>query len=90
MTLLIILTIAAVAILLGLVLAYLPMRILLAQMTKNIVAPIREFIQRQRDRRTIDRESPDRRTKPAEPVRPIIARETSDRRKVAESATPKA
>jgi len=89
MSLLIILIIAAVAILLGLLLAYLPMRILVAQMTKNIVAPIREFIQRQRDRRTVDRDSPDRRTKPPEPVRSIIARETSDRRKAAESASPK-
>ena len=90
MSLLIILIIAAVAILLGLVLAYLPMRILLAHMAKNIVAPIREFIQRQRDRRTISRETADRRTKPPEPVRPMVARETPERRKAPESATPKA
>jgi hypothetical protein len=89
MSLLIILLIAAVAILLGLFLAYLPMRILLTQMAKNVTAPIREFIQRQRDRRAAARETPDRRTVPLEPVRPIIARETSDRRKAAESATPK-
>jgi hypothetical protein len=90
MSLLIVLAIAAVAILLGLFLAYLPMRILLTQMAKNITAPIREFIQRQRDRRTAARETPDRRTRPAEPVRPMISREASDRRKTAESATPKA
>lgn len=89
MSLLIILVIAAIAILLGLFLAYLPMRILLTQMAKNVTAPIREFIQRQRDRRTADRETPDRRTKPAEPVRTIVAREASDRRKAAESATQK-
>jgi len=90
MSLLIVLIIAPVAILLGLFLAYLPMRLLLAHMAKQITAPIREFIQRQRDRRTIDRDSPDRRKPPVEPVRTMIPRETSDRRKAAESATPKA
>jgi len=88
MSLLIVLVIAAVAVLLGLFLAYLPMRILVAQMAKAVAAPIREFIQRQRDRRTIVRESPDRR-KPPDSVRPRVARESADRRKAAQSARPK-
>lgn len=45
------------ALLLGIVLAWLPMRILLGTMARNI----REFIQRQRDRRRIARDTPDRR-----------------------------
>jgi hypothetical protein len=56
-----ILIIAAAAVLLALGLAYLPMRILLTQMAKRVAAPIRDFIQRQRDRRALERETPDRR-----------------------------
>jgi len=56
-----ILIIAAAAVLLALGLAYLPMRILLTQMAKRVAAPIRDFIQRQRDRRAMERETPDRR-----------------------------
>ena len=56
-----ILVIAAAAVLLALGLAYLPMRILLTQMAKRVAAPIRDFIQRQRDRRALERETPDRR-----------------------------
>lgn len=46
-----------VAVALALALAYLPMRILLAQMAKNVTA----FIQRQRERRRVNRGTPDRR-----------------------------
>lgn len=56
--------IAAVAIALGLLLAYLPMRLLLSQMAKKVTA----FIQRQRDRRTSARRSPDRRKSESESV----------------------
>jgi hypothetical protein len=51
------LLVVAGIILLALALAYVPMRLLLAQMAKNV----REFIQRQRDRRNAPRETPDRR-----------------------------
>jgi len=61
MSWLVTLFIAAAAVLLALVLAYLPMRILLTQMAKAVAAPIREFMQRQRDRRALARSSPDRR-----------------------------
>jgi hypothetical protein len=47
--------IAAVA--LGVALAYVPMRLLLGQMARNV----REYIQRQRDRRRVERGTPDRR-----------------------------
>jgi hypothetical protein len=61
MSTLVILVIAAAAVLLALVLAYLPMRILVAQMAKRVAEPIRDFIQRQRDRRAMERATPDRR-----------------------------
>ena len=60
-SLLVILVIAAAAILLALGLAYLPMRLLLASMAKRVAQPIRDFIQRQRDRRELERATPDRR-----------------------------
>jgi hypothetical protein len=47
----------AVAVALGIALAYVPMRLLLAQMARNI----QQFIQRQRDRRNAERGTPDRR-----------------------------
>jgi len=47
----------AVALALSIALAYLPMRLLLGQMARNV----REFIQRQRDRRHTERGTPDRR-----------------------------
>ena len=56
-----ILIIASAAVLLALVLAYLPMRLLVATMARSIAQPIRDFIQRQRDRRALERATPDRR-----------------------------
>lgn len=53
--------VAAAALTLALLFAYLPMRLLVAQMAKSVAAPIREFIQRQRDRRAMSRDTPDRR-----------------------------
>ena len=46
------------ALVLGIGLAYVPMRLLLSSMAKNI----KQFIQRQRDRRSVPREGVDRRT----------------------------
>jgi len=46
-----------VALALGLALAYVPMRLLVAQMARNITT----FIQRQRERRREERGTPDRR-----------------------------
>ena len=56
-TLLVLIVALAVALAIAIGLAYIPMRLLLGQMARNV----REFIQRQRDRRTIARETPDRR-----------------------------
>lgn len=56
-----IITISAAAVAFALLLAYLPMRLLLARMAKNITAPIRAFMQRQRERRAMERVTPDRR-----------------------------
>jgi len=53
--------IAAAALILALLFAYVPMRLLVWQMAKAMTAPIREFIQRQRDRRAMARGTPDRR-----------------------------
>ena len=49
-----------IALALGLALAYVPMRLLLAQIAKNVT----QFIQRQRDRRRAPRDVPDRRKAP--------------------------
>jgi hypothetical protein len=46
-----------VALAIGLALAYVPMRLLLGQMARHITT----FIQRQRDRRRVERDTPDRR-----------------------------
>jgi len=64
MSLLITLIVVVAILFLALAMAYLPMRLLVAQMGRNIAAPIREFMQRQRERRASARKSPDRR-KPA-------------------------
>jgi len=93
MSQLVVLVIAAAAIMLALLLAYLPMRILLAQMAKKIAAPIRDFIQRQRDRRAAARETPERR-KPAKSVASRVVRQPRreqgrDRRDAPEPAAPK-
>jgi hypothetical protein len=57
MSIVITLAILALVILLTLALAYVPMRLLLAQMARNV----RTFIQRQRERRAVARHTPDRR-----------------------------
>ena len=57
MSLIITLIVIAAAVLLGIALAYLPMRLLLGQIARNVSA----FIQRQRDRRRTARGTPDRR-----------------------------
>ena len=54
----------ALILILALALAYLPMRLLVSQMARRVAEPIRELIQRQRDRRARARETPERR-KPA-------------------------
>jgi hypothetical protein len=57
MALIITLAVVALILILALALAYLPMRLLLAQMARNV----RSFIQRQRERRAVSRDTPDRR-----------------------------
>jgi hypothetical protein len=57
MSAIVVLVIAALAVVLALGLAYLPLRLLVGHIAKNV----REFIQRQRERRTVDRTTPDRR-----------------------------
>lgn len=57
MSSIVVLVIAALAVILALGLAYLPLRLLVGHIAKNVS----EFIQRQRERRTVDRATPDRR-----------------------------
>jgi hypothetical protein len=57
MSTIVILLIAAVAVVAAIGLAYLPLRLLVGHMARNL----REFIQRQRERRVAHRETPDRR-----------------------------
>lgn len=52
---------AVIALFLAVALAYLPMRLMLSSMAKNIRTQVREWVQRQRDRRAKHRESPERR-----------------------------
>jgi len=61
MSLLITAALFVLILVLALALAYLPMRLVVAQMARAVSAPIRELIQRQRDRRARARETPDRR-----------------------------
>jgi hypothetical protein len=63
MSSIVVLLIAALAVVVAIGLAYVPLRLLLGHMARNL----REFIQRQRERRHADRETPDRR-KVAPPV----------------------
>lgn len=51
------LIVIAAAVALGIALAYLPMRLLVS----HIAANVKQFIQRQRDRRSASRDTPDRR-----------------------------
>jgi hypothetical protein len=57
MSTIVILLIAAVAVVVAIGLAYLPLSLLVEHMARNL----REFIQRQRERRIVHRETPDRR-----------------------------
>jgi len=57
MALVITLAVLALVLLLALALAYVPMRLLVTQMARNV----RSFIQRQRERRAVERKTPDRR-----------------------------
>lgn len=53
----VVLVIAALAVILALGLAYLPLRLLVGHIARNV----RAFIQRQRERRSVERATPDRR-----------------------------
>jgi hypothetical protein len=52
-----VLVIVALAVILALGLAYVPLRLIVGHSARNV----RAFIQRQRERRTVDRPTPDRR-----------------------------
>jgi hypothetical protein len=60
MALIVTLVVVAAVLLLALGLAWVPMRLLVAQMARNV----QQFIHRQRERRTVPRETPDRRKAP--------------------------
>ena len=61
MSVIVTLLVIAAAVLLGIALAYVPMRLLVAQIARNV----KQFIQRQRDRRQVSRGTPDRRKEEA-------------------------
>ena len=58
------LVVIAAAIALGIALAYVPMRLLMSHIARNV----REFILRQRDRRSSSRDTPDRRKEAEVPL----------------------
>ncbi len=51
-----------VAVALALLLAFLPLKVLMDMIARNITEPIQRFIERQRDRRSVVRNTPDRRS----------------------------
>jgi hypothetical protein len=57
MSTIVILIVAALAVVLAIGLAYVPLRLLLGHIARNV----REFIERQRERRSVDRATGDRR-----------------------------
>ncbi len=57
MSSLVTLSVIALAVALGIVLAYVPLKLLMIAMAKGV----RQFIQRQRERRALARQGPDRR-----------------------------
>jgi hypothetical protein len=57
MSAIVVLAIAALAVVLAIGLAWLPMQLLVSHMARHV----RAFIQRQRERRTVNRQTPDRR-----------------------------
>ena len=57
-TLIVVLLASALALVVAVALAYVPMRLLLGKMARDMVS----FIQRQRDRRRVERGTPDRRS----------------------------
>ena len=57
MSLIVILIVAVLAVVLAIGLAYVPLRLLLGHIARNV----REFIERQRERRSVDRATGDRR-----------------------------
>jgi len=57
MSTIVILIVAALAVILAIGLAYVPLRLLLGHIARNV----REFIERQRERRSVDRATGDRR-----------------------------
>jgi hypothetical protein len=61
MTTLTTIIIAVAAVSLALLLAFLPLKFLMGAISRNIIGPVRDFIARQRDRRNLARETPDRR-----------------------------
>ena len=76
------LLVVAACLALGIALAYVPLRLLVGHIARNV----KEFIQRQSDRRSVARDSPERRKeepKPAPP--PQVVREVPDRRKTSDA-----
>ena len=72
---------AAVALLVALALAFLPLRLLVFGMAKSVRGTVREWVQRRRgDRRTDPRPTPDRRKNPPPYVAEERRDEASDRR----------
>ena len=60
------LLVIALAVVLGIALAYVPMRLLVSHIARNV----RQFMERQRERRRVARDTPDRRKEEAAAPRP--------------------
>jgi hypothetical protein len=61
MTTLSVLLVALIVVFVALVLAFGSLRLLMDFVSRSVVAPVRAFMERQRERRAVDRPTPDRR-----------------------------
>jgi hypothetical protein len=76
------LLVIAACLALGIALAYVPLRLLVGHIARNV----KEFIQRQSDRRSVVRDSPERRKEEPKPDPATqVAREVPDRRKTSDA-----
>lgn len=76
------LLVIAACVALGIALAYVPLRLIVGHIANNV----KEFIQRQRDRRSVARDTLDRRKEEPKPEPTTqVAREVPDRRKTSDA-----
>ncbi|HXI14211.1 MAG TPA: hypothetical protein VNM92_16435 [Thermoanaerobaculia bacterium] len=64
--------VAVIAIVAAIALAFVPLKLMVDGIARNITEPIKRFIERQRERRSSSRDLPDRRKRDTEPPTPSV------------------